>query len=225
KAKTTEKADSIETPSFSDEFNDQETIAEPSEVAAWGETLQGLMEKLLNEFKGKLKYDAKKQEQIDQLYRENLEFRDGLVEKCKKNLILAIIEQIDDAEKQITHFKSTEYSEANFKKLLASFEDIALGLRDMLLERFDVNSWQSEAETPFNPKRQRTLRTTPTDDEAKFKTVRQSIRFGYETAEGFLIRPEMVDVYVFDASRSAPREEPSQDVLPDSTNNNAFAAE
>lgn len=192
--------------------------APPSAVPACAEefgVLKTLMEKLLSEFSGKLKYDVKKQEQIDQLYKENLSFRDGLVEQCKKKLTLAVIEQIDDAEKQIAHFQNAEYSEENFRKILHSFQDVALSFRDMLLERFDIESWRSESDTPFDPRRQRTLRTTPTAEPERVKTIRQSIRFGYQANEGQILRPEMVDVYVFDASAASPTSEVLPELIPE----------
>ena len=163
--------------------------------------LQAQMEKLLTEFNGKLKYDSKKQEQIDQLYKENVDFREGLVEQFKRKLALTVIEQIDDAEKQIAYFEKADHSEENFCKIFDSFKDISLGFRDMLLERFDIESWKSAPETPFDPRRQRTLRTTPTGEKEKAKTIKNSIRFGYQTADGIILRPEMVEVYVFDKSQ------------------------
>lgn len=180
--------------------------------------LRLLMEKLLNEFGGKLKYDVKKQEQIDRLYQENCAYRDGLVEQCKKHLIQAVIEQVDDAEKQIAHFRTEEFSEKNFKKMFRSFEDVALSLRDMLLERFDVDSWQSDAGTPFDPKCQRSLRTTPTADTALVKTLRRSIRFGYKTDDGIILRPELVDVYIYDAQAAPSTVDPASETPRSETN-------
>ena len=181
-------------------------------IPLWVDDLRNQMESLRAEFSAKLKYDAKKQEQIDQLYQENREYRDDVMEKCKKNLVLAVIEQIDDAEKQIAHFQKAEFSEVNYTKLLRSFSDMALSFRDMLLERFDVESWQSQPGTPFDPSRQRSLRTTPTTDPALAKTLCASIRFGYRKENGQVIRPEMTDVYVYDASpaESAAAAEESQ---------------
>ena len=150
---------------------------------------------LTKDFAAKLKYDATKQGQIDKLYRENQAYRDDVIEKFKLQLILAVIEQIDDAEKQISHFARQEETEKNYAKLLGCFSDVTVSFQDMLLERFDVSSWQCEPGTPFDPKRQRALKTSDTSDASLNKTVAATLRPGYEKHDGTVVRPEMVEVY------------------------------
>jgi hypothetical protein len=156
-----------------------------------------LMKQLAKDFEVKLKYDASKQQLIDKLYTENQNFKEGIVKKFRHTMILAVIEQIDDAAKQTTFFTNAEFTEDNYRKLLANYCDIAEGFQNMLLEKFDVNAYRCETETPFDAKRQRSLKTTPTDDQTKHKLIKQSLRPGYETDDGFVLRPELVEVYVF----------------------------
>lgn len=181
-------------------------------VPEWAAELRSAMEALASDFNSKLKYDAKKQEQIDQLYKENSAFRDDMVEKCKKSLVLTVIEQIDDAEKLIAHFDSTkedgetkDYDSllVKYEKLLKNYRDVACSFRDMLAERFDVSSWKSAPQTPFDPRRQRSLKTTKTPDIALDKTICETLRFGYQNEKGQVIRPEMVNVFVYNASMTA----------------------
>jgi molecular chaperone GrpE (heat shock protein) len=161
-----------------------------------------LLWQLAKDFETKLKYDATKQAQIDRLYNENQSFKEGLLKKFRHSMILAVIEQIDDAAKVINHFNNTVCSEDNYRKLLDSYQEVATGFQDVLQERFDVKSYYSESDSQFDPQRQRMLKKYPVNDQSKHKLVKQSLRPGYETDDGFILRPEMVEVYVFDSQQS-----------------------
>jgi molecular chaperone GrpE (heat shock protein) len=65
----------------------------------------------------------------------------------------------------------------------------------MLLQEFDVSSYQCEPNSPIELRRQRILKQFPTDDEALYKHVRQSLRPGYEL-DGLVLRPEFVEAFV-----------------------------
>jgi len=154
-----------------------------------------LLRKLDKDFNTKLKYDTAKQELIDNLYKENIDFNESILDKFKRLLILAVIEQIDDAEKCIKSFEDKEYSEDNYRKLLNIFRDIAGEWQEMLMRRFGVSSYQSELNSPVNVTRQRILKQIPTDDATLYKHVHQTLRPGYEF-EGQVLRPELVEVFV-----------------------------
>ena len=168
---------------------------------------------LANDFSTKLKYDAAKQGQIDKLYLENQGYRDDLIEKFKQQLVLAVIEQIDDADKQISHFNKQEATEKNYAKLLNCFRDVAVSFQDMLLERFDVSSFCSEPGTPFDPKRQRALKTSATPETSRNKTVAATLRPGYEKNDGSVVRPEMVEVYRYHPALHQNLTEGNEDLM------------
>jgi len=165
------------------------------------EELLPLLQQLAKDFEVKLKYDASKQQLIDKLYADNQQFKEGIVKKFRDTMIRAVIEQIDDAAKQTAHFDNVEFTEENYRKLLGNYREIAEGFQNMLLEKFDVQVYHCEADTPFDPKRQRSLKTTPTEEQTKNKLVKRSLRPGYEieddTGNNFVLRPELVEVYVF----------------------------
>jgi molecular chaperone GrpE (heat shock protein) len=152
------------------------------------------------------KFAEKKQEQIDKLYKENQEYKQGIHEKLKKSLILAVIEQIDAAQKTISHFGDREFSEENYRKLLANYGEIATDFQDKLEQSFDVIAFNCEENTPFDAKHQKSLKTIPTEDETKHKTISKSLRQGYEmtNADGTqtILRLEMVEVYIYQPSQS-----------------------
>jgi len=170
-------------------------------------TLEEKLDLLTQNVDFELKKSAeKKQEQIDKLYEENQEYKEGIHEKFKKSLILAVIGQIDAAFKTISHFGNQEFSEENYSKLLKNYNEIAVDFQDSLSQSFDVVAFDSEKDTPFDPKCQRSLKTVPTEDETKHKTISKSLRQGYElvNADGTktLLRLEMVEVYVHQPPQS-----------------------
>ena len=185
-------------PEAPDEALAETTTTEDVSVAPVPNELFVAIQQLARNFETKLKYDASKKELIDKLYKENQELKDGIVKKFQHAMILAVIEKIDEAEKDIALFANREFSEENYRKLLDSYVDVAANFQDMLSIRFDVESYRCEPLTVFEPKIQRSLRTCPTAEEDKNKLVKQTLRPGYKTADGFVLRPELVEVYVFD---------------------------
>jgi molecular chaperone GrpE len=164
---------------------------------------------LAKDFSTKLKYDATKQAQIDKLYHENQGYRESVIEKFKMQLIMGIIEQIDDAEKQISFFAKQEETEKNYAKLLNCFRDVTASFLDMLMGRFDISLFRCDPGTQFDPKRQRALKTTDTSDVSLNKTVAASLRPGYEKEDGTIVRPEMVEVLRYNPAlqQDMPEEE------------------
>lgn len=208
---------------------DESTVQEANEVfssvevPSWGAELKCLMESLSLDFQRKIKYDVTKQAQIDQLYRENVAYKEGQLEKFKKQLVLAVIEQIDDAEKLISHYDKQDTDNPDellikYQKLLRNYKDLTESFRDMLLDQFDIVSWQSEPKTSFDPRCQRVLKKTPTDDLTLDKKICESIRFGYRRGDSeenaSLIRPEIVNVYIFDPNLSIKTKQAETGVPP-----------
>ena len=178
-----------------------EGAGEPPLANAPPQEVLPLIKQLTKDFETKLKYDASKQELIDKLYKENMEFKEGIIKKFQRSMILAVIEKIDEAAKDIAVFENRDFSEANFRKLLASYDDIITGFQDMLSIKFDVETYHCEPLTAFDPKTQRSLKTCPTAEDDKNKLVKQTLRPGYKTVDGFILRSELVEVYVFDGKR------------------------
>ena len=79
---------------------------------------------------------------------------------------------------------------ASFRGVL---ESIQTAIEDILY-RQGVEPFSLE-NSEFDPRRQRALSTTPTDDPALNKTVATRIRKGFSAGEK-LIRPELVSVYL-----------------------------
>jgi len=181
------------------------SASEAEDAAAAPQLTDGLQEQLNaiqhqltqlgNEFGGKLKYDAHKDQIIDKLHQELQEYKQDIVKKHILSVVLDVVKVADDIRKWIAYFRSLEVSQRDPVKLFRYLEAIPSDLEDIFY-------WQGvkpyvNREGPFNPAKQRAIKKIPTGDSTKDKTIAKSIRPGYEW-EGKVIRQEMVAVYVYE---------------------------
>ena len=163
---------------------------------------------LKESFDGKLRYDAKKDAIIDRQAGELEEFKKGLIEKSTLSFAQDLISEVDSAEKLSRYYETAEFSEENYRKLRKALKDSALSLCD-ILEKYGVLTYRTEPGKPFNSRRQRARLTTKTGDAALDKTVKTLLGAGFEQEreDGTgtkVLRPELVDVYVFDPALAPP---------------------
>lgn len=157
--------------------------------------IQAQLFQLQNEFSGKIKYDAHKDQIIDKLHQELQEYKQDIVKKHILSVVLDVVKVADDIRKWIAYFRSLDVSQRDPVKLFRYLEAIPSDLEDIFY-------WQGvkpyvSSEGVFNPATQRAIKKIATDDSTKDKTVAKSIRPGYEW-EGKIIRQEMVAVYVYE---------------------------
>lgn len=151
-------------------------------------------EQLSREFQSKLKHDAHKDKIIDNLHQELQDYKDDLLKKYLKNFVMDIIYVIDNIRKLTTYYGSLTLSEKDPVKLLNLMESIPSDLEDVF-SRQGIRTFTCD-NSVFDPRRQRVLKKTETNDPSKDKAVAESLRPGYEW-DGQIIRPEMVSVYVY----------------------------
>ena len=212
-------------------------------VSAETEKLLSKMAELQAAFDSKLRYDEKKQAIIDRQAAELESFKKGLLEKSTLAFAQDLIAEIDSAEKLARYYESAECTEDNFRKLKKALNDVSLSLCD-ILEKYGILSYRTEPGETFDPRRQRARLTTKTGDKALDKTVKALLGAGFEQerddgAGTKVLRPELVDVYVFDPScvvvhseekeKAAPSELertlPTENNTPDLTDNVATLVE
>jgi len=208
--------DGIDTPDIHDEFADKDDMdatspqaeappeimtdaailqdAVPHDFQPQFDAIQAQLTQLLDEFKGKIKYDAHKDEIIDKLHQELQEYKQDIVKKHILSIVLDVVKVADDIRKWLAYFRSLEVSQRDPVKLFRYLEGIPSELEDIFY-------WQgvkpyTNREGDFDPARQRAIKKITTDDISKDKTIAKSLRPGYEW-EGKVIRQEMVAVYVY----------------------------
>ena len=173
-------------------------------VSAETEKLLSKMAELQAAFDSKLRYDEKKQAIIDRQAAELESFKKGLLEKSTLAFAQDLIAEVDSAEKLARYYEAAECTEDNFRKLKKALKDVSLSLCD-ILEKYGILSYRTEPGETFDPRRQRARLTTKTGDKALDKTVKALLGAGFEQerddgASTKVLRPELVDVYVFDPS-------------------------
>lgn len=184
--------------------------------------LDGGLQKLQESFDSKLRYDAKKDAIIDRQAGELEEFKKGLIEKSTLSFAQDLISEVDSAEKLSRYYDAAEFSEENYRKLRKALKDTALSLCD-ILEKYGILAYRTEPGEPFNARRQRARLTTKTGDAALDKTVKALLGAGFEQeredgAGTKVLRPELVDVYVYDpalappAAETKPTEKPEEEL-------------
>ncbi len=201
-------ADSQETVSPGDDAMQEtattETMAETGAedtdnkaLSAKLDAVQAQLQGLEAEFQSKLKYDQHKEKIIDNLHHELQEYKNNLIQKLLRPVIMDVILAIDDVHKLLKHYnkqKEEEPEKLDPLKLLGLLNTIPEDLSD-LLYRQGVEPFSGQ-ETLFNPARQKAAKTIPVSEPEKDKQIAQSVRTGYEW-EGKILRPELVDVYVY----------------------------
>lgn len=158
------------------------------------DNIEGKLDLLFREFQGKLKYDSHKDKIIDELHRELQDYKDGMIKKHLKSMIMDLIKIIDNIRRLTEHYKAQNPSNADPKKLIRLLENIPSDLED-LCHLQGVEPYTCKGKN-FDATRQRVLKKIETKDIVKDKTIAMSLRPGYEWDEK-IIRPELVAVYVY----------------------------
>lgn len=157
---------------------------------AMGERLDGLQELFRNRLL-QVEYEEKI---LDQMHQELKKYRDGLYAQLLKPLLLDVI-QIRDSLIRMAGIYG-EKPEGQQDIPLKTFSSYALDLQD-LLEKNDVEIYQSQPGESFVPVRQRGIKRVAVEDETLHGTVARSLSCGYLYG-GKVISPEKVEVYFYE---------------------------
>ncbi|CDM69497.1 hypothetical protein CM240_2360 [Clostridium bornimense] len=150
--------------------------------------------KLREDFNDKLKYDKHKEEMIDVLHNQLQQYKDNLVLKSYKPLVLDIISLIDSNNKKVNNLKNQAINELNSLKLLKSVEDFSEDLQDMLI-RQGVEMFTSEGKV-FDGLIHSPATIIETDDSSKDKMIANTLKPGY-ILDDKVIKKEVVEIYSY----------------------------
>ena len=150
--------------------------------------------KLREEFNEKLKYDKHKEEMIDDLHNQLQQYKDNLVLKSYKPLVLDIISLIDSHNKKVDILKNQSINKLNSLKLLKNIEDFSEDLQDMLI-RQGVEMFRSEGKV-FDGLIHSPATTIETDDISRDKMIANTLKPGY-ILDDKVIKKEVVEVYSY----------------------------
>ena len=150
--------------------------------------------KLREDFNDKLKYDKHKEEMIDALHNQLQQYKDNLVLKSYKPLVLDIISLIDSNNKKVNNLKNKAINELNSLKLLKNIEDFSEDLQDVLI-RQGVEMFTSEGKI-FDGLIHSPATIIETDDSSKDKMIVNTLKPGY-ILDDKVIKKEVVEIYSY----------------------------
>ena len=148
---------------------------------------------LRSTFERELRAEANRERVIDRLHAELQDYKQDLLLKVQRPIFIDLIQLHDDVGKMMAARSSTDSDRDGAASFRGILESIQTAIEDILyrqgVEPFSLDNGE------FDPRRQRALSTTPTDDPALNKTVAARVRKGFAAGEK-LIRPELVSVYL-----------------------------
>ena len=157
--------------------------------------IKELISDLSDQFESKIKYDKHKEEIIDKLHSENQAFKNDIYKKLILPLVNEIIFMLDDYSTLFKKHSESEISDIDVSKLLKQFGSISEDLENLLYKNgIDVYSIEGEQ---FDSSKQKVIKTIPTDDPLKDKTVCEKLKKGF-VLDGKIIRMEHVSCYKFE---------------------------
>ncbi len=152
------------------------------------------LRELKKDFNLKIKIDDQKNKIIDSLHNELQSYKDDILKKYLKPLIMDLIQFIDNIKRLNKYYNVENQSGCNSGKLLSLIESIPFDIED-ICARQGVTPYNCEGDV-FDPIRQMVSKRIETNDKTKDKTIAERLRPGYEW-DGKVIRREIVAVYTY----------------------------
>ena len=149
---------------------------------------------LKNEFVSKLKYDAHKDQIIDRLHQELQGFKNGILEKLIRPIVMDLIHLHDDGMKLAQNLEEKDPEELTITKLIKLLKETPLDISDVLYRNV-IESYTCD-EKIFNPKLQKAAHAVETDHPGLDKHICERIKKGF-TYQDKILRPEIVSVFRF----------------------------
>jgi len=142
-------------------------------------------------FDREIRAEATRERIVDRLHAELQEYKQDLFLKVQRPIFIDLIQLHDDIGKMIEAQPADEPDRA--AALRGTLESIRTAIEDTLY-RQGVEPFQNEGQD-FDPRRQRSVTTVPTDDPERNKTIAGRLRPGFQAGDK-LIRPEIVSVHI-----------------------------
>ena len=142
-------------------------------------------------FDREIRAEATRERIVDRLHAELQEYKQDFLLRVQWPIFIDLIQLHDDIGKMIEAQPADEPDQA--AALRGTLESIRTAIEDTLY-RQGVEPFQHEGED-FDPRRQRSVSTVPTDDPERNKTIAGRLRPGFQAGEK-LIRPEIVSVHI-----------------------------
>ncbi len=180
------------------ESNTEETIE-----SGWQEVAQKLME-LEKLFEERIAHTTFEEQSRVNMHKELQQYKEGMYGRIMQPLLMDIIALREDMLKTVSWLEKKSPEER-----IVSLEDFAeypKGELSWLLEKYDVNSYQSEAGSEFSAHRHKAVKTLATDKKDEHGKIAFSLSNGYKYNDR-VIYTERVVRYVYEEPNAAETEE------------------
>jgi molecular chaperone GrpE len=159
-------------------------------ITGLGNQLEQRLIGLQTLFDREIRAEATRERIVDRLHAELQDYKQDLLLKVQRPMFVDLIQLHDDIGKMIDA-QSTDDPDrsAVVKDLLRS---IRTGIEDILY-RQGVEPFTADGDE-FDPRRQRSVTTVPTEEPERNKTIANRLRPGFQSGDR-IIRPEIVAVY------------------------------
>lgn len=164
------------------------------------------LETLNKQFAQRLQYDEVKETIIDRQHKELEEFHEGLNRSLQRPLLYDIAEALDDIRKTKLFYAKKENSELAIKALEGVEDSL-----NYILEKNNVECVSSPEGDPFTGAYQRMIKSIPTADITKQKTIAESIAPGYIFGKETLFKEKVIVYkYVPDYTETEQQVQPAE---------------
>ena len=161
-------------------------------VTGLGEHLSRRLDSLQAILEREQRAEASRERVVDRLHAELQEYKQDLLLKVQRPIFVDLIQLHDDLGKMIEARAPADADPERAAALRGTLESIQTAIEDILY-RQGVEPFSVEGST-FDPKRQRAVSTSATEDPGLNKTIAARLRTGFQAGEK-VIRPEIVSVY------------------------------
>lgn len=168
-------------PSLEDVLEAQERLLRKAE------DLEGL-------FRARIAHTDHEEKIVDQMHRELQKHREGLYAQLVRPILLDVIQVRDSIRRMAAAYREKPEGQRDIPN--KTFGDYALDLQD-ILERNEVEVFETAPGQAFAPLRQRVIKKVPTGQEELHGKVAASLSDGY-SYNGRTLSPEKVAVYVYE---------------------------
>jgi molecular chaperone GrpE len=160
-------------------------------ISGLGNQLEQRLIGLQTLFDREIRAEATRERIVDRLHAELQDYKQDLLLKVQRPMFVDLIQLHDDIGKMIDA-QSIEDADrsAGARDLLAS---VSTGIEDILY-RQGVEPFTADGDE-FDPRRQRSVTTVPTEEPERNKTIANRLRPGFQSGDR-IIRPEIVAVYI-----------------------------
>ena len=191
------KTADCEVATEADNVEDVVELAESSSgTPDWTEEIASRLTKLEELFSQRIAHTDFEENSRQIMHKELEAYKSDMYASLLKPLLMDVIEVREDIFKTTARYESKPEEEQVLP--LSKFMEYATMDLASLLEKYDVEDWQSNPGDDFRPGRQKGQKKVPTNEKNLHGKIAKSLSRGY-LCKGKVIRPERVSLYVYEA--------------------------